>query len=98
MALFTHLPGAGGELKQVEDCDGDCTRIYGPPGRLLPPYEGHTRGQLTAAGSFGFSFRQSPGGKFYATGASQTLVFSQGCPVSIVRPPFLCKSAVRPDV
>lgn len=21
MALFTHLPGAGGELKQAEDCD-----------------------------------------------------------------------------
>lgn len=63
----------------------DCTRIYRPPGRLLPPCEGQTRGQLTAAGSFGFSFSLSPGGKFYKTRGSQTLVVSQGCPVSIVR-------------
>lgn len=70
--LSTHLPGGDGKLKWVEDGDGswDTVPESGPPGRLVPPYEDHMRGQFTAAGSSDLSFSRSLRSKTYKTHGS----------------------------
>lgn len=60
------------------------TGIHGLLGRLVLPYEGHTRGQLTAASLFGFSFNQCFRIKTYKIYWSQNMVISQESPVSTV--------------
>lgn len=84
---------------RTEMVPGDCTRICEPPGRLLPPYEDHTRGQLTATGSCGFSFSRCLGSKSYKTHGSQNLVISHGAqpPLHAISLPA-CPSAWLRDV